>query len=49
METRAQRSTVHVTVNLFRPATDDESGAIATAAQRYGRFLGLTADVEFRP
>jgi hypothetical protein len=45
----AQKSAVHVTANLFRAATDDESGAIAAAAQRYGRFLGLTADVEFRP
>lgn len=45
----AQQSTVRVTANLFRAATDDESGAIAAAAQRYGRFLGLTAEVEFRP
>jgi hypothetical protein len=45
----AQKSTVHVTATLFRPATDDESAAIAAAAQRYGWFLGLTADVEFRP
>jgi hypothetical protein len=42
----AQKSSVHVTASLFRPTTDDESGAIAAAAQRYGRFLGLTADVE---
>jgi hypothetical protein len=42
-----QKSTVHVAANLFRPATSDESSAIATAAQRYGRCLGLTADVEF--
>jgi Winged helix DNA-binding domain len=45
----AQKSTVHVTANLFRPTTDDESGAIAAAAENYGRFLGLTADVELRP
>ena len=45
----AQKSTVHVTANLYRPTTDDESAAIAAAAQGYGRFLGLSADVEFRP
>jgi hypothetical protein len=45
----AQKSTVRLTANLFRALTDDESAAIAAAAQRYGRFLGLTADVAFRP
>jgi hypothetical protein len=45
----AQKYTVRLAANLFRALTDDESAAIAAAAQRYGRFLGLTADVAFRP
>jgi hypothetical protein len=45
----AQKATVRVTAYLFRPATEDETAAITAAADRYGRFLGLPADVEFRP
>ncbi|MEO8898096.1 MAG: winged helix DNA-binding domain-containing protein [Candidatus Dormibacter sp.] len=44
----ARKATVHVTAYLFRSAAEDETVAITAAAERYGRFLGLPAEVAFR-
>jgi hypothetical protein len=40
-----QKTAVHVAVTLFRSLTDDESAAVVAAAERYGRFLELRAEV----
>jgi Winged helix DNA-binding domain len=40
-----QKTAVHVAVTPFRSLTEDESAAVVAAAQRYGRFLGLRAEV----
>jgi hypothetical protein len=40
-----QKATVNVAVTPFRSLTDDESAAVVAAAQRYGRFLELRAEV----
>ena len=38
-------STARVSVTFWSSATRDEERAVAAAAQRYGRFLGLAAEV----
>jgi Winged helix DNA-binding domain len=40
-----QKTAVHVAVTPFRSLTEDESAAVVAAAQRYGRFLELRAEV----
>jgi hypothetical protein len=40
------RSTVRVSVTFWNPVTRDERLAVEAAADRYGRFLGLRAEVE---
>jgi hypothetical protein len=42
-------SRVRVSVTFWSPATHEEARAVEAAAERYGRFLGLTADVDTRP
>jgi hypothetical protein len=43
-----QRTTVRVAITLFRPSSDEEAAAVVDAADRYGRFLELRAEVELR-
>ena len=38
-------STARVAVTFWDPVTRDEERAVVAAAQRYGRFLGMTAEV----
>jgi Winged helix DNA-binding domain len=40
-----QKTAVHLAVTPFRSLTEDESAAVVAAAQRYGRFLELRAEV----
>ena len=40
------RATVRVSVTSWNPVTRDERRAVEAAAERYGRFLGLRAQVE---
>lgn len=40
-----KRESVVITPTLFRPLTDDEAEALTAAAERYGAFLGLSAEL----
>ncbi|HEX4579492.1 MAG TPA: winged helix DNA-binding domain-containing protein [Candidatus Dormibacteraeota bacterium] len=43
-----QKGAVRLAVTAFRPLAGDESAAIAAAAERYGRFLELPAEVDIQ-
>lgn len=43
---KLKKGRVIVSANLFRPLAADERDALGTAADRYGKFLGLAAELD---